>query len=65
MSKLAKRYFKTHYPMAKKVKRANFKYADLGSCHSYVSFTAEVDGEFVSKQMSVGEFFIWLGEEIF
>ena len=41
MSKMAEVLGRARHPNAKKVKGINFKYADLGNCYSYVSFSYE------------------------
>lgn len=64
MSKMAEVLGRARHPNAKKVKGINFKYADLGNCYSYVSFSYEISKKTYYEDMELEEFFEFIGEQL-
>lgn len=65
MAKITEAYIKQNESKIKDIKSTSFRFAHSGSLYSYVEFTAHYgDGEYYSKQISVEDFFEWMGGNI-
>jgi len=66
MAKITEAYIKQNEPTIKDINSTSFRFVHSGSLYSYVEFTAHYgDGEYYRKQISVEDFFEWIGENIF
>ncbi len=65
MAKITEAYIKQNEPQITDLKSTSFKFAHSGSLYSYVEFTAYYgDDEYYNKQISIDDFFDWIGGNI-